>query len=499
MQTSRDGKLHMMAAVLYLAVFCVMFVLSLLTPMIADDYNYTFGFANELRITGLRQIWNSMYWHRIALNGRVFAHGWLSLVLMYPRWVFAALNAAVSVFFTWTTKSFLEDRGNRHAVWGAACSWMLLWVCMPGFGQVFFWTAGACNYFWGFALAWFVIWRAEALETSGRGRPFRLALLVMPAFAAGAWSEHISFAMLLALFLLGLLSWKRTAKFPWARFVLLISGAAGYLYLMLAPSSKLFQRLQDAGDPGGVSNLAKLTSLMPGGLLVPALLAAAVLVFILALHRHRNFRKLCRTLFFAMGVVCGAAALAFALRGWQNSGIQGAVSDDFFGFFLLLSIFLFLLASKAGQPNEKDRILFSIILSFSGICGVLLFLFGEYFPVRGFCAPVMMLTLAAVSLAEPEGETSGKKVQTASVCLAAVFSLCFVLGAADIVSVHGQAVVREEVFREAAAGDKRVVTSPYSYQTKYTAQYKNSDLAPDAGWPNGVMADYYEVIRIIVE
>ena len=52
---------------------------------------------------------------------------------------------------------------------------------------------------------------------------------------------------------------------------------------------------------------------------------------------------------------------------------------------------------------------------------------------------------------------------------------------------------------EAAAGDKRVVTRAYEYRTKYTAQYGNPDLYPDAGWPNGVMADYYDVIRIVVE
>ena len=86
-----------------------------------------------------------------------------------------------------------------------------------------------------------------------------------------------------------------------------------------------------------------------------------------------------------------------------------------------------------------------------------------------------------------------------SILICSWFVICFALGAKDIVEVHHQALAREACFMEAAAGDKRVVTRAYEYRTKYTAQYGNPDLYPDAGWPNGVMADYYDVIRIVVE
>ena len=76
--------------------------------------------------------------------------------------------------------------------------------------------------------------------------------------------------------------------------------------------------------------------------------------------------------------------------------------------------------------------------------------------------------------------------------------LCFSLGGADIYRVHQAAGEREAAFAEAAAGEKRVVLTPLPCKTKYSAQFGNQDLMPDAGWPNGVMADYYDVIRIIV-
>ena len=91
MQAERQRKLNIGCVTLFAAVFVVAFLFSLWTPLIADDYNYAFGYSTSTRIGSLREIWISMAWHRKLLNPRVFSHGWLSLVLIYPRWVFAAL------------------------------------------------------------------------------------------------------------------------------------------------------------------------------------------------------------------------------------------------------------------------------------------------------------------------------------------------------------------------------------------------------------------------
>ena len=498
MKTEIREKQNMGLVVLILAVFAVVFTLSLLTPLIADDYNYAFGYADDTRISSLQQIWRAMYWHRKYLNGRVFAHGWLSFVLMYPRWVFAALNAAVASFFSWTTVRFYLDRGCPHAVRAAAFAWLLLWVCMPGFGQVFFWTAGTCNYFWGFALAWFVIWRAEALEERTEKRQLRLALLLIPTYVAGAWSEHISFAMLVALFLLGILRWRREAVFPWHRLTLLVSGGLGYLYLMLAPSSQLVHRLKSAGKPGGTGNLAKLMGFVPGGLAFPVMLLFLMSIFFLVAWKKRRLRQSGFILFLSIGLLFAAAAIRYAVKSWNNGGIFALVSSSQVSFFLLVSIFFTYLAFSAKKKVNRERIIFSLILAFSGICALILFAFGEYFPVRGFCAPVMMLTLASVFLAESMPKQN-RSSRVARLVLAATFVLFFFLGASDILSVYQQSVQRENAFEAAAAGDKTVITGPYAYRTKYTAQFGNPDLVYDAGWPNGIMADYYGVIRIVVE
>ena len=501
MQTERQRKLDIGCAALFAVVFSVIFLFSIWTPLIADDFNYAFGYSTGTRITSLREIWISMAWHRKLLNPRVLAHGWLSVVLMYPRWFFAALNGAVAVFFSWTTEEFFKEQGSRqHSVGMTAMVWMLLWICMPGFGQVFFWTAGACNYFWSMAFSWFIIWRILHLEQREEKRPRSVLLLLLPTFAAGAWSEHISFAMLMIQFLLLVRNWVRAHRFPWVEAVLLLSGCAGYLFLMLAPSAKLFQRLHDAGDPTEQGVLTSILSALPNSV-VPALLTCLLLALVILLFagkkRGRRAPVLCLSATGA--ILSGLAFLVFASRAFEYRRICGMISSAPAGLSLTLLIYCALLTIALKRRADADRIVLSLIFVFGGIAGCALFLFGEYIPIRGFCAPVTLMILAAVYLAAPGWTRIGKKLKTAVLAIVSgCFFLCFSLGGADIYQVHRAAVERETAFAEAAAGDKRVVLTRYPCRTKYSAQYGNQDLLPDADWPNGIMADYYDVIRIVV-
>ena len=501
MQTERQRKLDIGCAALFAVVFGVMFLFSLWTPLIADDYNYAFGYSTGTRITSLREIWISMAWHRKLLNPRVLAHGWLSVVLMYPRWFFAALNGAVAVFFSWTTEEFFREQGNRRQSVGmTAMVWMLLWISMPGYGQVFFWTAGACNYFWSMAFSWFIICRIVHLEQQEENRIRSVLLLLLPTFAAGAWSEHISFAMLMIQFLLFLRYWVRVHRFPRAEAVLLLSGCAGYLFLMLAPSAKLFQRLHDAGDPTEQGVLTSILSALPNGV-IPAfllgLLLVLVILFLVWKKRGRRASLLC--LSAAGAILSGLAFLVFAARAFEYRRICGMISSAPAGLSLTLLIYCAVLTIALKRQANADRIVLSLIFAVSGIAGCALFLFGEYIPIRGFCAPVTLMILAAAYLAEPGWSKIGKKSKKAVlIFVSACFLLCFFLGGADICRVHRAAIERETAFAEAAAGDKRVVLTRYPCRTKYSAQYGNQDLLPDADWPNGIMADYYDVIRIIV-
>ncbi len=496
MKTRQHKSREVPAAILTAAAFLVIFLLSYLTPLIADDYNYTMGYASDSRIRSLSDIWQSMAWHRQLLNGRVFAHGWVSLVLMYPRWVFAVLNGMVAALFTWTTESFFREHGSQSTR-STLCVLLLTWICMPGFGQIFLWTSGACNYFWGITLAWIIIRIIFRYGDQGPGLRDTLLMLV-PAFAAGAWSEHISFAMLMVLFLHAVRRYHATGRIIPGEICLLLSGSAGYLYLMLAPASKLTQRMHDAGDPTEDGNLSRIISAVPGGM-VTIVSAAAVFIILYLLLRKTMGRRRCH-MFFLTGMffLCMAAAVFSGIWAFRTGGVYGLISSATTGFSLSLSIFFAALTLAIKEKTDAERILLAVNLFFSGMCAFALFLFGEYLPARAFCAPVLLTLLAAVLLSD--GLTCLKTRRRLSILiLTASFAVTLMFGVSDIVTVYRASVVRENAFREAAEGNKILTTFPYPCRSKYSAQYGNADLAPDADWPNGIMADYYGVERIIVE
>ena len=62
MRTEKQRKLDTGCAVLFAVLFGVIFLFSFWTPLIADDYNYAFGYSTGTRIRSLRDIWISMAW-----------------------------------------------------------------------------------------------------------------------------------------------------------------------------------------------------------------------------------------------------------------------------------------------------------------------------------------------------------------------------------------------------------------------------------------------------
>ena len=107
---------------LSLCVFVMVLIMTEMTPLVADDYDYAFSWAFHwsyfMRIDNLKLLWDSMETHRLFTHGRVFASGWATLFLMkgMPEWAFSVANAAVCTAFTGFSMAFSAD-------WGANVPW----------------------------------------------------------------------------------------------------------------------------------------------------------------------------------------------------------------------------------------------------------------------------------------------------------------------------------------------------------------------------------------
>ena len=124
------------------AVFMVLLLCNVKTPMIADDFAYSFSFADGQRVDSLGDIFSSMAAHRLWMNGRVIAHFLVQLFLMLPPLVFDIINSTAFAAALYLTASLARKKGERDSLLLLGC-FCLLWIYAPAFGQVFLWLDGA--------------------------------------------------------------------------------------------------------------------------------------------------------------------------------------------------------------------------------------------------------------------------------------------------------------------------------------------------------------------
>ncbi|MBQ2328031.1 MAG: hypothetical protein II382_02485, partial [Oscillospiraceae bacterium] len=84
--------------VLLAGIGLIMLGLNWMTPLLADDYTYVHSWADWKRITSPLQIPASMYAHGFKMNGRIVAHAFEQLFLIYPKHLFDFCNAGMAVW-----------------------------------------------------------------------------------------------------------------------------------------------------------------------------------------------------------------------------------------------------------------------------------------------------------------------------------------------------------------------------------------------------------------
>lgn len=413
----------------FAAVFLVMLALTWLTPMVADDYSYSFSWADNSRIRSLGQIVSSMAVHRQLTNGRVLTHGLVHLLLIGPKFIFDLANAGMAVLLLHLFQRQLGplSAGKRALLLG--CGALLLWDLTPVFGQVFLWLDGAVNYGWGVCL-FLLFLRPYAAAWLGeeRGRSAgKTVLFLLLAFAAGTWSESGAPASFFVALCLLLLSARRSGRLDWLLLAGLILELAGFAFLMSAPAT--FGRASTGFDLSTLANNLQHVLLPTREHMLPLYVLYAVS--------------------FALAASLGADRRRLTLSGLYALGGLVCLAAYFFAAYFTYRHFCF-------------AVCFTVLAE--------LLLLAEL--IRG-------------------GRPVFARVLTAG--LAAWFLFLFPLGVLDIGVTYQHSREREAAIRQAlAAGETEVTLQVYVPATPYSAPYQLEDLYPQAHvWPNISLEAYY--------
>ena len=219
-------------------IFLLMFLCNMLTPYIADDFNYLHSFATGERIRSIGDIVPSMIAHANSMNGRLVAHAFVQIFSLFPTWVFDIVNSLMFVLQILLMYLICKN-GKKHNVLLLGALFSLLWIYEPAFGQVNLWFDGACNYLWSivFGLLFTLPFVKDFLYDEIIQHRVHQILYIIVAFIAGAFLENGSapFILICGMIWLLLMFYQRK-KIRVYQFISLVVSFAGYVSIYLAPA-----------------------------------------------------------------------------------------------------------------------------------------------------------------------------------------------------------------------------------------------------------------------
>ena len=469
MQNSNFSKKIKIAFAVF---FIVMTVLTFLTPICGDDFIYSFNDSSTVRPLNLYDIYFNMTMQRVYVTARVVSHFLVELFLMLPKYIFNIINGIVCTITLYYLFCFVKtDNKSTNFTLLLLCI-SLLWVLMPVFGQIFFWLDGSINYGWCIALILSYLYPFYSSFMRDDYHPKTISIIAYALFAVilGAYSENGSLAAIgiSAVLIVLMLIYKKRP--PVYLFINLILAICGYVFLMTAPV------ILNGNKVGGS------TSTLP--ILLAALLGVVLLTAVIVLAVKKP------VLFKWAPIVCvllWIVSLAVFFREKPIMLISSSYS------LLPTAVCLYAAIASWGvykKINAKALIV-SFLLFIAGICSILVFALAIYFPARSSAYLIVFIIIGTLIILR---EFDAKLIKTFRTVIVTLFVMSFILGCADIISVHFQTQDRMAIISQAQASGEKVITlNKYHYYSKYTALYGIDDIGEDPSmfWINRYMADYY--------
>lgn len=424
----------------FVVVFITMLILNLLTYYTTDDYSYMYSFATGKRIESINDIFLSMKAHAYSMNGRLIAHFFVQLFLMYPPIVFDLLNALMYVGLIGLLYKYccFDKTVNVMVLWIIIA---VVWYFVPSYGQVFLWLDGSCNYLWGivFSLAYvyphFEILKARDIFIEMKWKNLKRCLYIMAGALIGGYLETASFGVIVVCLCICFVKKQVYKQYPsiWA-ITSILSLCIGFASMISCPGT-LNNKVGEITIGGFASRFVVSLDMYMQHL--QWLLVAFMILFVVAIYK--NYKK--EIIFCA--VVCLMVSL---VTNFMHSAAAYYPERNMLActvFLVLGLLFLFSL-----YINEKNEIIIACI-------GIFLFVF------------------------------SGSQ---------------FIIGSYDITTTYKQCMYRNIIIEEEkSVGNVELELPVITVGTKYSAKYELKDLDTSTSdtWPNNAMAKYYGVESII--
>lgn len=478
--------------------FFLIFILTALTPIVCDDYNYSWSWFTNEKIENLYDLKMSILYHWEMMNGRYFSHLFAFFFLWQDKAWFNLANGLMAGLLTLIISRYVSlGKGETKST--MLCL-TFIFCFMPVWGQVFLWLDGACNYSWAlvFTLTYLYPYCAAWFGKQAKYN-FMTGILFIPfSFVAGAYLENGSLAVIgISLVLMAIMALKKE-RFSFWLIPAFLSACFGFYFMISAPSEK------NRGSFSIIKALSKFSSVfsaVPGYIYI--ILAAGIILFIAIVIILLKKRQ---KLFVFLGATITAIFFVlYILSAPDISGmkvyecLRNIVSSTAWSLLSISLVYALLLLSSIFFQIDRKVLFFSVLLFLAGAGSIAVFLFAKYIPARGFMHYVAFLAIASVlMLGELKSHISPIFAKPFSCAICAYSCLCLILGSADVVEIHSVSQSRLNTIEQSKAnGIYEVAVPAFESKTKYSAPYQLEDVKDDwEKWPNPVMARYHGVDKI---
>ena len=121
------------------------YLMNYYTPLMADDYSYSFIWGTDNKLTSFAEIIPSMYAHYMILGGRIVTQTLSQVFLLVGKSAFNLINTAVFMFMC-GIMSYYASIGRIKCGVVYILVYIALFLFTPAFGESFLWLDGSCVY-----------------------------------------------------------------------------------------------------------------------------------------------------------------------------------------------------------------------------------------------------------------------------------------------------------------------------------------------------------------
>lgn len=220
--------------------FLYMLFLNNNTPLIADDYVYTFIFGTSKTVMNISDIVTSQTSYYLTWGGRIVAE---TLTQLFMFWEKTAFNLANSIcYIVFILAIYFNAVGKKISATLLLLVTILVWFFIPMFGQTVMWLTGSCNYLWCgtiilLAILPFRLFEEQQTKTL---KSIWFSIVMSPLFfLSGVTNENTAGGMILIMLMFCLLYFKRKIKLPPFLYTGLFFSICGFLCMIFAPGNLL--------------------------------------------------------------------------------------------------------------------------------------------------------------------------------------------------------------------------------------------------------------------